>query len=109
MKKEIYLPEDKETRALLHAVEDEKRATGKSFSKIVLESLREHTDRTRMWVQARLTDYQDEFVARIERLHEELVYPNPGMFPTWKTCLEANGLLTREAIEYSAKRGWRVD
>lgn len=43
------------------------------------------------------------------RLHEELVHPNPGRFPTWRACLEANGLLTQEAVEYSRKRGWRVE
>jgi hypothetical protein len=110
MKKEVYFSDkDKEIRALLYAIEDERRATGKSFSKIVLEALKEHTENKRTWVQARLTDYQNGFVAKIERLHEELVHPNPNRYPGWRVCLEANGLLTQEAIEYSKKRGWRVE
>jgi hypothetical protein len=108
VRKEIYLPDDLQARSLLRAIQDEQRATGKSFSKIVLESLAEHAEARRAWVQARLTDYSDELVARLETLHQELVNPNPKRYPDWRACLEGEGLLTEEAVEYSRHRGWRV-
>jgi hypothetical protein len=108
MRKEVYLPNDPKAKSLLRAIQDEQRATGKSFSKIVLEALSEHTEKRRAWVQARLTDYPDELVARLESLHQELVHPNPKRYPNWRVCLQEEGLLTDEAIEYSRKRGWQV-
>jgi pantothenate kinase-related protein Tda10 len=90
------------------ALEDEKKATGKSMSRIVSEALEEHVEARRAWVQARLTDYSDEFAAKIESLRREFVSPNPKRYPDWRSCLEGEGLLTEEVLAYSLKRGWKV-
>jgi hypothetical protein len=109
MKKEVYFPDDRETRSALHAVKDEQKATGKSFSKIVNEALREHTERRQKWIQAKLLEYADEFAQKVEALHAELVDPNPKRYRTWKACLESEGLLTDQVIAYSMKKGWNVE
>jgi len=108
MRREIYLPDSPRTRSLMHAIEDEQRVTGKSFSAIVLEALSEHVEARRVWVQAKITDYSDELVVQLESIHQEFLYPNPKRYPNWRSCLEGEGLLTEKALEYSRKRGWKV-
>jgi hypothetical protein len=90
-------------------LKDEQKVTGRSFSKIVNEALKEHIGARRVWVQARLSDYEEELVLKLEALHAELVHPNPKRYPTWKACLEGEGLLTQQAIGYSIQKGWSVE
>ena len=108
MRKNVYFPDDRATKILMHAVKDEQRAFRKSFSKIILEALNEHVDKHRVYVQAKLTEYDIDFLSKIEVLHSEWVHPNHKRYRTWRECLEGENFLSQPAIEYSAKRGWKA-
>jgi len=106
VRKDFWLPETREGRSLMKALEDERRATGKSFSRIIYEALSEHVDSKRVFVQAKLSDFQAEMIMTLEELHQQFVHPNPNRYPTWENCLESEGLLSDESRRYSESRGW---
>ena len=62
-----------------------------------------------MWVQQKLSEYVDPFTERMEGLRTEFISPNPRRYPTWRACLEGEGLLTEEAVDYSKKKGWKLE
>jgi hypothetical protein len=48
---QFYFPDDEQTLSMWRALEDERRATGKSMSKIVSEALEEHVEARRAWAE----------------------------------------------------------
>ena len=106
----IYLPDDRETRTLLHEIDDWCRANKSSFSSAARQALRLLADKDRKVVQMKLSEYQlgGEFqlASQLESLHRRFVSPNPERHGTWRDALEANKLNVEPAIVYSRSRGW---
>lgn len=105
----FYVPEDDEHRRTMKRLEKIAQQKGTSESKLINIAIAQYVDATFRTDQVKLELFnQTPLEKGLDRLHSEFLAPNSNHYPTWKECLEGEGVMCPASVEYSKSKGWKV-